>query len=76
MDRYTFSDSDIYGGDPAIGANLLAKGSATTIASFKSTIYTSNQISQVYIVKTSPDNSKTMQKVQVSAADITASIGI
>jgi len=66
----------IYDNDPANGGNLLAKGSATTIIPFKSKIYTSNQITEVYITKTSPDNSKTIQKVQVSKTDITTSIGI
>lgn len=65
----------IYDGDPAAGANLLAKGSATTSTTFKSKIYISNQILSVYIIKTSPDNSKVTQKVSIGTADITTSIG-
>jgi hypothetical protein len=65
----------IYDGDPTAGGNLLAKGSATTTDAFKSKIYLSAQIIKVYIVKTSPDNSKTTLIVQVGATDIVASIG-
>jgi len=66
----------IYDGDPAASANLLVKGSATVLAAFKAKEYLSNQTTLVYIVKTSPDNSKTIQKVQVGTTDIVASIGI
>ncbi|WP_179415000.1 hypothetical protein HDF19_07165 [Mucilaginibacter sp. E4BP6] len=66
----------IYDGDPSKGANLLAKGSAKNAAAFKSTIYLSDQINQVYIVKTAPDNSKTSQNVQVGTTAIVSSIGI
>jgi len=66
----------IYDGDPTTGANLLAKGSASMSTSFKSKVYTSNQINQVYIVKTSPDNSKTTQVLPIGSDNIITSIGI
>jgi len=66
----------IYNADPAAGGNLLAKGSATTTVAFKSKIYISYEITQVYIVKTAPDNSKTTLVVPVGTADINTSIGL
>ncbi|WP_428328154.1 hypothetical protein [Mucilaginibacter sp.] len=66
----------VYNGDPATGSSLLAKGSATNSIAFKSKIYLSNLIKQVYIVKTAPDKSTTTQIAQVGTADLTTSIGI
>lgn len=65
----------IYDGDPTAGGNLLAKGSATTATTYKSKIYISNQILSVYIIKTSPDNSKVTQKISIGTADVATSIG-
>ena len=64
----------IYDANPAAGGKLLAKGSATTVAAFKSTIFISSQVSQVYIIKNAPDNSITTQIIKIGTADITASI--
>jgi hypothetical protein len=66
----------IYNADPNNGGILLIKGAAINATSFKSKLYISNQITEVYIVKTSPDNNNTIQKVQVGTADVVASIGI
>lgn len=66
----------IYDADPNNGGNLIAKGAATATAPFKSTLYISNQITQVYVVKTAPDNTNLIQKVQTSAINIAVSIGV
>lgn len=55
--------------------NLLSKGSATTSSTFKSKVYISNQTLMVYVIKTSPDNSKVIQKVTIGTADVATSIG-
>lgn len=55
--------------------SLLSKGSATTSTNYKSKVYISNQSALVYIIKTSPDNSKVMQKVAIGTADVAISIG-
>jgi hypothetical protein len=64
----------IYDAAPSAGGVLIAKGSASTISGFKNKLYLSKQISEVYIVKTSPDNSTSIQKVQVGNADIFLSV--
>jgi len=66
----------VYNADPNNGGTLLTKGSATTTSPFKTKIYLSDEITQVYIVKTSPDNTNIIQKVQVGTADVTVQIGI
>lgn len=63
-----------YDGIPGSGGKLLAKGSASINASFKSKLYLSNQIKEMYIVKTSADNATSIQKIQVSNIDIFLSI--
>ena len=65
----------IYAGVPAAGGAVIAKGSATTIASFKSKLYISNQIKQVYIVITAPDNTKVTKVVNLDSGNIDVSIG-
>ncbi|RKR81628.1 hypothetical protein BDD43_1778 [Mucilaginibacter gracilis] len=72
----TASLVSIYDADPNNGGNLLAKGAATTTSPFNSKLYISNQILAVYIVKTSPDNTNIIQKVQIGTTNVTASIGI
>jgi hypothetical protein len=66
----------IYDADPNNGGNLLTKGSATTLVSFKTKLYLSDQITKVFIVKTSPDNTNLIQAVQVGTADVIVAIGI
>lgn len=58
----------IYDGDPYNGGNLLAKGSASTTTSYQNTLHISNQLSEVYVVKTSPDNSKIISKMNISGS--------
>ena len=64
----------IYDGDPAKGGNLLSKGSATNIAAYKSKIYLSKQIGEVYIVAAFPDGTKTTQKLQINSNNLITSI--
>jgi len=66
----------IFDGNPAQGGQLLAKGSATTNTPFTSKVYTSNQVKQVYIIKTAPDNSQSSQTIQVGNANVVTSIGM
>jgi len=66
----------IYDGDPSNGGNAIATGSATVSSPFRSNIYLSNQIKEVYIVKTAPDNSITLQVVPVSSNNIAVSLGV
>lgn len=65
----------LYDADPNNGGNLLVKGAALNASSFKSSVYISNQITLVYLVKTSPDITNTIQKISIGTADVTANIG-
>ena len=65
----------IYDGNPNAGAHLLAKGSATLLLPFITTIYLSKQLTEVYIIKHSPDNTKTTKILAVGAENIETSIG-
>jgi len=65
----------IYNGDPLNGGVLITKGSATTIAAFRCKLYLSNQIKEVYILSTSPDNTKVTKKVTVGTDDIDVLLG-
>lgn len=65
----------IYDGNPNAGAHLLAKGSATLLLPFTTSIYLSKQLVQVYIIKNSPDNTKTTKIVAVGVENIETSIG-
>jgi hypothetical protein len=65
----------IYDGDPSAGAHLLAKGSATVLAAFTTNVYLSKQLSEVYIVKNSPDNTKTTKIIAVGTENIETAIG-
>jgi hypothetical protein len=65
----------IYDGNPYSGGILLARGAATTALAFKSKTLISNQVSQVYVVKTSPDNYTVVQIINVGTSDVTISIG-
>ena len=65
----------IYVGDPSNGGLLIAKGSASLGTAFKCKLSVDKQVKQVYIIKTSPDNSSTTQQVQVSSTDLSASFG-
>lgn len=58
----------IYDGNPFSGGNLLAKGSASTANAYNAQVYISRRISEVYVLKTSPDNSQILQKVSLSSS--------
>lgn len=64
----------IYDGDPFNGGSLLAKGSANTSTGFSTNLYLAKTINEVYIVKTSPDNSMIVSKVNVGGG-VTMSFG-
>lgn len=66
----------IYDGDPYAGGKLISAGGATTIRAFSSKIYLPTTISQIYVVKTAPDQSTIVEKVAApGSADINVSIG-
>lgn len=56
----------IYDADPGLNGKLLSKGSASVKAPFSTKLYLANTVKEVFIVKTAPDNSSSMQKVTVS----------
>lgn len=64
----------IYDKDPATGGKLLSKGSATNKSGFSSKIFLSKQISSVYIVKTSGDNSTATSIVPVGFSDVSVTM--
>lgn len=61
----------IYGTD----GTLLSKGSATLSTPFKTKVYIPSTITEVFVIKTAPDNSSVSQKVQVNRAEIALSLG-
>jgi len=65
----------IYDGDPNAGGNLLAKGSATLLQAYSSNVTIPALVQTVYVVKTSPDNSKIIQTVVVGNSNVSLSIG-
>jgi len=66
----------IFDRNPAQGGHLLTEGSATTKTAFSSKVFTSNQVTEVYIVKTAPDNSQATQTIKVGTAAVITSIGL
>ncbi len=66
---------NIYDGDPGAGGALLCKGSASIKKPFISTVYLDKKYSALYVVKISPNNSRSVQLIEVGNADITASMG-
>jgi LruC domain-containing protein len=65
----------IYDSDPNAGGHLLATGSATNATAYTNKLTIANQLSQVYVVKTAPDNSKIISIVNVSGAAASVSFG-
>ena len=59
----------VYDGDPANGGKLMLKGSATTSSAYKSTVYLSDQVADIYIACTAPDNVSVIQKATISASN-------
>ncbi|TCC86601.1 hypothetical protein EZ428_23085 [Pedobacter frigiditerrae] len=45
----------IYTSDPSTGGTLISKGSLNAVTKFKSNLYLSNQVKELYIVCISPD---------------------
>ena len=64
----------IYDGDPATTGKLLSKGSASVGSSFSTKIYIPNTVKEVYVVKTAPDNSKTIQKVSITGTKLSVNL--
>jgi len=64
----------VYDADPANGGKLLIKGSASAITAFTATLYLSNLVTQVYLVKTAPDASTTTQIVKLSSTVVNTTI--
>ncbi|EOR94964.1 hypothetical protein ADIARSV_1835 [Arcticibacter svalbardensis MN12-7] len=65
----------IYAGDPANGGSLLSKGSATLIAAFNTKIYIPSTLTEVYVVKTSPDGSTVSDKIAITSTQVSIAIG-
>ena len=65
----------VYDGDPAAGGNILTKGSASLKTAFVTTLSLTKTVSSIYIHKTSPNNSKSIVKVDAGTADLTISLG-
>lgn len=64
----------IYDGDPFAGGSLLAKGAANTTNAYDVNLYVARTITEVYVVKSSQDNSMIVQKVSLGSG-INLSIG-
>ncbi len=56
----------IYDADPALNGKLLSKGSASLKIPFATKVYLPNTVKEVFIVKTAPDNTSSIQKVAIS----------
>jgi LruC domain-containing protein len=65
----------IYDADPYNGGKLLARGSAKANSPFVTKISLSTQLKEVYVQKSSPDNSSLTQVVQLSGGDINLTLG-
>lgn len=59
----------IYNSDPSTGGTLICKGSLNSVAGFKTNLYLSNQISELYIVCISPDLKATNQTVSIASTE-------
>jgi hypothetical protein len=56
----------IYDADPALNGKLLSEGSASLKMPFTTKVYLPNTIKEVFVVKTAPDNTSSVQKVEIS----------
>ncbi|MHA4896490.1 hypothetical protein ACXZ1K_17190 [Pedobacter sp. PWIIR3] len=65
----------IYATDPSRGSKLLSKGALNTIKKFKSKMYLSNQITELYLICMAPDKSITSKKIQANATELNISFG-
>lgn len=60
----------------AANGKLITKGSATNEAPFKSKIYLSNQITEIYILTLFPNGTQNIQRATVGTADVKLMIGL
>jgi len=60
----------IYSANPASGGKLMSKGSLTSITRFRSKIYLSNQINELYIVCMAPDKTMNTRTIEAGTADL------
>lgn len=56
----------IYDADPALNGKLLSEGSASLKTPFNTKVYLPNTIKEVFVVKTAPDNTTSVQKVEIT----------
>ena len=59
----------IYNSDPSTGGTLICKGSLNSVAGFRTNLYLSNQISELYVVCISPDLKATNRTVSIATTD-------
>ncbi|MFP5079163.1 hypothetical protein [Pedobacter sp. JCM 36344] len=65
----------IYTSDGVAGGKLLAKGSLTVITRFKTKLYLSNQVTELYIVCMAPDKTITTRNIKAGTADLDINMG-
>lgn len=65
----------IYNSDPATGGKLLVSGAASTGKPFAATLYLTDTLQSLFVIKTAPDNSAVQKELAISANSITAIIG-
>ena len=64
----------IYDADPALNGKLLSKGSASLKTPFATKVYLPNTVKEVFIVKTAPDNTSSIQKVPISGLKLSVEL--
>jgi hypothetical protein len=64
----------IYDADPALNGKLLSKGSASLKTPFATKVYLPNTVKEVFIVKTAPDNTSSIQKVPISGLKLSVQL--
>ncbi len=64
----------IYDADPALNGKLLSKGSASLKVPFSTKVYLPNTVKEVFIVKTAPDNTSSMQKVPITGLKLSVQL--
>ncbi|MDP3468947.1 MAG: LruC domain-containing protein [Daejeonella sp.] len=64
----------IYDADPALNGKLLSKGSASLKLPFTTKVYLPNTVKEVFVVKTAPDNTSSMQKVAISGLKLSVQL--
>ncbi|HRO42731.1 MAG TPA: LruC domain-containing protein [Flavipsychrobacter sp.] len=56
----------VYDGNPYEGGNLLSKGSASTSQPYSNKLYIAKNISELYVMKLSPDSSRSIEKINAN----------